>query len=91
MLTPNSAPLPVQQEVGMAPASRESAGAGRQQKGQGKEEPMAKNTGQGFRKGAVRQRSQFQTPAGVAKRGPDGRIMEIKTTGGDFKGVRHER
>jgi hypothetical protein len=42
--------------------------------------------------GAVRDRSQFLTPSGYhAKRGPDGRIMDVKTSSKDpFKGVRRE-
>ena len=47
----------------------------------------------GHRNGAVRDRSQFQTPNGNwAKRGPDGRIMDVKTTDtSPFKGVRKEK
>lgn len=52
---------------------------------------MGKNTGKGYRQGAVTGRTQFRTPGGMAKRGPDGRIMDVKTSGGDFKGVRHEK
>lgn len=54
---------------------------------------MAKNTGGGYRKGAVKHRTQFQTPNGNwAKRNPDtGRIMDQKTSGGKFKGVRTEK
>ncbi|MNW67533.1 hypothetical protein D3C74_461270 [compost metagenome] len=54
---------------------------------------MAKNTGSGFRKGAVTDRSQFQTPNGNwAKRDAEtGRIMDQKTSGGTFKGVRKEK
>ncbi|HWO96375.1 MAG TPA: hypothetical protein VNM45_08590 [Bacillus sp. (in: firmicutes)] len=46
---------------------------------------MAKNTG--------KHRTQFQTPNGNwAKRNPDtGRIMDQKTSGGKFKGVRTEK
>ena len=55
---------------------------------------MATNppTGDGHRNGAVRDRSQFKTPAGNwAKRAPDGRIMDVKTTDKTpFKGVRRE-
>jgi hypothetical protein len=54
---------------------------------------MAKNkpVGDGHRKGAVRQRSQFKMPNGHwAKRGPDGRIMDVKSDGAPFKGVRRE-
>lgn len=50
---------------------------------------MAKNTNRGFRQGIVKDRSQFQNPnTGLfQKRGPDGRIMDVKTSGGKFKGV----
>lgn len=55
---------------------------------------MAKNVkvGDGHRIGAVRQRSQVLNPrTGIfVKRGPDGRFMDGKTTGGRFKGVRTE-
>lgn len=54
---------------------------------------MAKNKpyGDGRRVGAVKDRSQFETPAGWAKRGPDGRIMNVKADEKPFKGVRRER
>lgn len=56
---------------------------------------MATNppAGDGHRKGAVRDRSQFRTSTGHwAKRGPDGRIMDVKTSSTHpFKGVRRER
>ena len=55
---------------------------------------MATNppTGDNHRKGAVRDRSQFTTPSGnFAKRGPDGRIMDVKTVDKTpFKGIRKE-
>ncbi len=56
---------------------------------------MAKNppTGDGHRKGAVRGRSQFQTPSGDwAKRDTKtGRILDVKTSDKKpFKGVRKE-
>ena len=58
-------------------------------------EAMATNppTGDGHRNGAVRDRSQFKTPAGNwAKRAPNGRIIDVKTTDKTpFKGVRRER
>jgi len=49
--------------------------------------------GDGHRIGAVRDRSQFQTLQGNwAKRGPDGRIMDVKTSDkSGFKGVRREK
>lgn len=57
---------------------------------------MAKNppTGDGHRKGAVRGRSQFQTPSGDwAKRDTKtGRILDVKTSDkAPFKGVRKEK
>jgi hypothetical protein len=54
---------------------------------------MAKNTGQGSRKGSVKDRSQFKTPAGEhAKRNDTtGKIMDVKTTNEKpFKGVAKE-
>lgn len=55
---------------------------------------MAKNApyGDGKRIGAVRQRSQFQTPSGLwAKRDTStGKIMDVKKDGKPFKGVRKE-
>jgi hypothetical protein len=56
---------------------------------------MAKNapSGDGHRRGAVSQRSQFRLPSGLyAKRNTEtGRIMDVKTSGGPFKGVRREK
>jgi hypothetical protein len=57
---------------------------------------MAKNgvPGDGHRNGAVRDRSQFENPKTglMQKRDSDtGRIMDVKTTGGKFKGVRTEK
>lgn len=56
---------------------------------------MAKNAlyGDQARKGAVRERSQFQTTSGHwAKRDSNtGRIMDIKQDGKPFKGVRREK
>lgn len=57
---------------------------------------MAKNkpTGDGHRNGAVRDRSQFQTPSGNwAKRNRDnGQIMDVKISNKlPFKGVTKER
>lgn len=54
---------------------------------------MAKNTGNGFRKGSVDDRSQFQTPSGNwAKRDTTtGRIADVKTSDKKpFKGVAKE-
>lgn len=57
---------------------------------------MAKNppVGDGHRVGAVRQRSQTQTPAGnyVKRDTTTGRFMEVKTSSKEpFKGVRKEQ
>lgn len=55
---------------------------------------MAKNTGQGHRVGAVRERSQSVNPkTGLStKRDTStGRFVDVKTTGGTFKGVRKEK
>jgi hypothetical protein len=54
---------------------------------------LAKNTDKGYREGAVRDRSQFQTPSGDwAKRNDKtGRIMDVKQDGKPFKGVRREK
>ena len=55
---------------------------------------MAKNTGEGSRKGAVAERTQVQNPATgtYVKRneddGPDkGKFMDVKSDGSKFKGV----
>lgn len=60
------------------------------------ETDMAKNgtPGDGHRNGAVRQRSQTQTPAGnyVKRDTTTGRFMDVKTTDKTpFKGVRREK
>lgn len=55
---------------------------------------MARNPPKGpGRRGAVKQRSQFQTPSGLwAKRDTKtGRILDQKTDGTPFKGVRREK
>lgn len=54
---------------------------------------MAKNTGEGFRKGEVRRRSQLPNPLtdGFTKRDTDtGRFLEGKEGPKPFKGVRKE-
>lgn len=54
---------------------------------------MAKNTGEGHRKGSVNDRTQFETPSGNnAKRDTEsGEIMDVKTTDeSKFKGVAEE-
>jgi hypothetical protein len=57
---------------------------------------MAKNgtSGDGHRNGAVKQRSQTQTPSGnwVKRDSETGRFMDVKTTDKTpFKGVRKEK
>ena len=54
---------------------------------------MAKNTGDGFRRGEVIGRSQFKTPSGDYAKRDDGtgRIMAQKQGGEPFKGVRKEK
>lgn len=53
---------------------------------------MAKNTGRGFRRGAVTGRSQVRTPSGWAKRNAaSGRFVDLKANAKPFKGVRRER
>lgn len=49
--------------------------------------------GDGHRIGAVKSRSQFQTPSGLwAKRNlENGQIMDVKADGTAFKGVRKEK
>ena len=55
---------------------------------------MAKNKpyGEGHRLGAVKYRTQVYDPTNNlwVKRRPDGKFMDVKTTGGKFKGVRKE-
>lgn len=52
---------------------------------------MAKNTGNGCREGAVRDRSQVETPVGWVKRDSEtGRFLDVKSDGEPFKGVRKE-
>jgi hypothetical protein len=55
---------------------------------------LAKNTGNGYRKGAVKDRSQVYNPKTKTwvKRGDDGRFMDTKTSDNKpFKGVRKEK
>ena len=53
---------------------------------------MAKNTGQGFRRGAVTDRTQFHTSTGWVKRDSQtGRILDRKADDQPFKGVRREK
>jgi hypothetical protein len=52
-----------------------------------------KPTGDGHRKGAVRRRSQTQTPSGnwVKRNSDTGRFMDVKSSPKPFKGVRREK
>ena len=55
---------------------------------------MARNTGNGSRKGSVTSRTQFKTPSGnYAKRDPEnGQIIDVKTSSKTpFKGVAKEK
>ena len=54
---------------------------------------MARNTGDGFRRGSVDDRTQFQAPNGnyVKRDTNTGRFMDQKTSGGPFKGVAREK
>jgi hypothetical protein len=53
---------------------------------------MARNTGEGFRRGAVTGRTQFQRPDGDYQKRNErtGHFMEVKQTPGRFKGVATE-
>ncbi|WP_178377703.1 hypothetical protein [Methanoculleus chikugoensis] len=52
---------------------------------------MAKNTGEGYRKGAVKGKSQFEHSGTYYKRdGDTGRIVSGKKSGGKYKGVSRE-
>lgn len=52
---------------------------------------MATNTGNGFRRGAVKGESQMKGPNGYYyKRGPDGKFKSVKADGSPYKGVRKE-
>lgn len=53
-----------------------------------------KPTGDNARKGAVRERSQVENPVTgqwVKRDANTGRFMDVKTSGGKFKGVRKEK
>lgn len=56
---------------------------------------MASNppSGDGHRNGAVRKRSQTQTPSGhwVKRNTNNGKFMDVKSDGQPFKGVRKEK
>lgn len=54
---------------------------------------MAKNTGDGYRKGAVKKTSQFSNPRtglNYKRDAETGRIKSAKKSGGKYKGVREE-
>lgn len=53
---------------------------------------MAKNTGDGFRRGAVTGRTQFQRPDGHWQKRDErsGEMMEVKSDNSPFKGVAKE-
>jgi hypothetical protein len=52
---------------------------------------VATNTGDGFRRGSIKDRTQFQREDGnFQKRGDDGRFREMKDDGTKFKGVATE-
>ena len=53
---------------------------------------MGKNTGEGFRRGAVRGRTQFERPDGLFQKRDEttGEFMEVKQTPGPFKGIAKE-
>jgi hypothetical protein len=53
---------------------------------------MAKDTGEGYRRGSVDDRSQFQRPDGhwVKRDTTSGRFMDVKADGDRFKGVARE-
>jgi hypothetical protein len=53
---------------------------------------MGKNTGEGFRRGAIKGRTQFERPDGLFQKRNEttGEFMEVKQTPGAFKGVAKE-
>jgi hypothetical protein len=53
---------------------------------------MAKNTGDGFRRGSVTGRTQFERPDGLYQKRDErtGHFMEVKQSEGKFKGVAME-
>ena len=60
---------------------------------EGGDKDMAKNTGKGYRRGAVDNRSQAYNPATeqwVKRNAETGRFMDVKQSGEPFKGVRKE-
>ncbi|WP_374426099.1 hypothetical protein [Paracoccus sp. (in: a-proteobacteria)] len=53
---------------------------------------MGKNTGEGYRKGAVKARTQYQRDDGAWQKRDErtGQFMEVKQSEGPFKGVAKE-
>ena len=53
---------------------------------------MAKNTGEGYRKGSVKEKSRVFNPQTErwTKRGPDGKFEDVKSDGTPFKGIAKE-
>lgn len=54
---------------------------------------MAKNTGKGYRRGSVDERSQAFNPTTqqwVKRNTDDGRFLDVKQDGKPFKGIRKE-
>lgn len=53
---------------------------------------MATNTGNGFRRGAVKERTQFKRQDGLWQKRDEltGQLMEVKDDGEPFKGVAKE-
>lgn len=54
---------------------------------------MAKNTGSGHRKGAVKSRTQAKTPSGhyVKRDASTGKFLNVKSDKSPFKGIRKEK
>ena len=54
---------------------------------------MARNTGNGYREGAIKDRTQNKAPNGntIKRDVKTGKIIDQKTTPNDYKGVRHEK
>jgi len=55
---------------------------------------MAKNTGSNYRKGSVKARSQVKntlTELFAKRDASTGQFMDVRTSGGKFKGVRNEK
>ena len=53
---------------------------------------MGKNTGEGYRRGAVRERTQFERPDGHWQKRDEltGHFMPVKQSDGPYKGVAKE-